>query len=99
MAYKKYKTANNAICGLAMSISNMDSSVKAVWPYSRFPSENFIIKITKRDVDWAVIGRENTEIERKTTGTRSIPNERYLKINPTNKELTDYISTTEHFNI
>lgn len=97
MAYKKYKTANNAICGLAISISNIDSSVKAVWPYSRFPSENFIIKITERDVDGKVIARENMYVTTRSWDTFSI-GQRACEPVPMDDEATEETQTALEFN-
>lgn len=59
MPYQKFNSANNANCLLDLPISNSDTTLIAKWNYDRFPTANFIIKVTEYDANQIVIGREN----------------------------------------
>ncbi len=97
MTYKKYQSANNAICELEVAISNTDMSLKATWPYNRFKTENFIIKVTERDVDGKIIARENMYVVSRTGDTFTIGERAYEAV-PIDDDATTNTKTALEFN-
>lgn len=68
MPFKKYNSANNAFATLAVPLSDTDTTMILKWKYSRMPTSNFIVKITKT-VSWVVTARENIYVTTRTWTT------------------------------
>lgn len=97
MVFKKYKITNNAICELDVPISNTDLSLQATWWYDRFPTENFIVKVTEKDIDWVVVSRENMYILLRSWNTFTVSDRAYEAV-PISDVATENTNTALEFN-
>lgn len=68
MPYKKYNSSNNAIAALNLPLSDTDLTMVLKGNYWRFPTSNFIVKITKV-VAGVVTRRENIYVTTRTGAT------------------------------
>lgn len=68
MPYKKYNSSNNAFAQLNLPLADTDTTCVLKWKYWRFPTSNFIIKITHTAAG-IVTARENIYVTTRTGAT------------------------------
>lgn len=73
MVFKNFDSANNAICLLDLPITNLSTTIIGKGNFDRFPTSNFIIKVTQYDTDGVtIIGRENILIDTRVDETFTV---------------------------
>jgi hypothetical protein len=76
MTYNKFGMTNNAICVLSLEVDESSMVLTGIGNYNRFPTANFIVTVTQRDTDGAIVAMENMLITSRsgaifTVGTRA----------------------------
>jgi hypothetical protein len=66
MTFQNYNTANNAIALLDLPITETSNTLTLKGAFDRFPSANFIVKVTQYDINGDVEFRENMLISNRT---------------------------------
>lgn len=88
MTFQKYNTANNAITLLDLPITELSNTLTLKGAFARFPTENFIIKITQYDVNGDVEFRENMLISNRTGWVCNIQTRKFEPVPQDDSALT-----------